>query len=101
MNRDNSDITDINNNFDNNNNNVYEEYIIYQTAEETVFTIPELRRYILSYTIDDENDDNIQLNNSKYKRSCIEESKLNCVGCCCLPILLYHLIKFGFICNCC
>lgn len=105
MNRDNNDITDINdilysNNVSDINNVYYEEYIIYQTAEETVFTIPELRRYILSYAIDDENDDNIQVNN-RYKRSCIEESKLNCVGCCCLPVFLYHLIKFGLICNSC
>ena len=106
MNRDNNDNTGINDISNINNvsdiNNVYdEEYIIYQTAEETVFAIPELRRYILSYAIDDENDDNIQVNDNLHKRSCIEESKLNCVGCCCLPVFLYHLIKFGLICNSC
>ena len=53
MNIDNNDITGINdisniNNVSDINNVYYEEYIIYQTTEETVFTIPELRRHILT-----------------------------------------------------
>ena len=78
------------------------EYIIYKTAEEKVFTIPELRHHILSFIVepDDIEDDieNIAIND---EYTFCDKIKVNCCLCCCIPCIIYKLYDRGYVDFCC
>ena len=64
--------------------------------EEKVFTIPEMRRNILSFIIEPLPDDT-EFEQIKHKPSTWDKIKLNCVCLCCTPCIIYKIHEAGII----
>ena len=77
-----------------NDNNEYNYPIT--NPEEKVFTIPEMRRNILSFIIEPLPDDT-ESEQIKHKPSTWDKIKLNCVCLCCTPCIIYKIHEAGII----
>ena len=67
-------------------------------AEEKVFTIPEMRRNILSFIIEPLSEDiESEPKPVQNKPSTWDKIKLNCICLCCTPCIIYKIHEAGLI----